>query len=335
MPARALGLQRISPMHKTEGANSLSPAMHLGNKPRITFANPQKPEGGTTMNALRDESNTGSDIGTIPAYFRNPVDAEKAVNDLNAAGFSKQNIGVALQDRHDEGGTAKSSPSGWTERLRSLFSANERQEYQSDDAIDVLEHMGVSESEGRQFKNALRSGGVLITVNAGTRSAEARSILKRSNAILSSSELGSFAIQGTDTESRNIDQQRLQLLGETLRVHKDRVQRGAVKLRKEVVSERQNVEVPVTREEVVIERRPAEGRPTARTDFEDGKEIKVPLSEDRVRVEKRPIVREEVAVGKREVQSTRNVSDDVKHEELRVEKEGDVNVDQTGQRKRA
>jgi uncharacterized protein (TIGR02271 family) len=41
------------------------------------------------------------------------------------------------------------------------------------------------------------------------------------------------------------------------------VQTGAVKLKKEVVSERQNVEVPGTREEVVIE-------------FENGKEIRVP-----------------------------------------------------------
>ena len=34
-------------------------------------------------------------------------------------------------------------------------------------------------------------------------------------------------------------------------------------------------------------------------------------------------------------QDTKNVSDDLKHEELRVEKEGDIPVDSTRQRKRA
>ncbi len=101
------------------------------------------------------------------------------------------------------------------------------------------------------------------------------------------------------------------------------------------MTEQQHVEVPVTREEVVIERRPADGREATRTTLEEGKEIRVPVSEERVNVEKRPVVREEVAVGKRQVQDTKTVSDDVKHEELGVEKEGDVSVDSEPRRKRA
>src|SRR5205085_2450832 len=93
----------------------------------------------------------------------------------------------------------------------------------------------------------------------------------------------------TGESSSEIGEQRIQLLGETLRIQKERVQRGTATLRKDVISERQNVEVPVTREELIVERRPVEGRETARTNFEQGKEIKVPLSEERVRVEKRPV----------------------------------------------
>ena len=51
-----------------------------------------------------------------------------------------------------------------------------------------------------------------------------------------------------------------------------------------------------------------------------------------------PVVNEEVRVGKRAVQNTENVSDNVRHEELRVDKSGDVNVDpeiaKTGKRKK-
>jgi uncharacterized protein (TIGR02271 family) len=45
-----------------------------------------------------------------------------------------------------------------------------------------------------------------------------------------------------------------------------------------------------------------------------------------VRVEKQPVVNEEVRVGKRQVQSNKEVSDNVRHEELRVEKEGNVDA---------
>ena len=43
-------------------------------------------------------------------------------------------------------------------------------------------------------------------------------------------------------------------------------------------------------------------------------------------MEKQPVVTEEVRVGKRAVQENQQLSDKVRHEELRVEKEGDVNV---------
>jgi stress response protein YsnF len=44
-------------------------------------------------------------------------------------------------------------------------------------------------------------------------------------------------------------------------------------------------------------------------------------------VEKKPIVSEEVRVGKRDTQDTERVSDDVRHEELHVDKEGDAEVE--------
>ncbi|HZU44685.1 MAG TPA: YsnF/AvaK domain-containing protein, partial [Terriglobales bacterium] len=133
---------------------------------------------------------------------------------------------------------------------------------------------------------------------------------------------------------RNLDSpadQRILLHGEILSIQKDRVQRGEVRLRKEVVTENQNVEVPVTREELVIERNPVEGREAEAGSFESGdKEIRVPLTEEKVRVEKKPVVTEEVKVGKRQVRDNRNVSDSVRHEEVRVEKEGDVADEEVG-----
>jgi uncharacterized protein (TIGR02271 family) len=114
--------------------------------------------------------------------------------------------------------------------------------------------------------------------------------------------------------------ERVQLFGEVLRVHKERINRGEVRVHKDVVTEHQTIEVPVTREELVLERVAVSGNtPATSADIGGGQEIRVPLSEDRVRVEKEAVVREEVTVGKREVAATQTVSDDVRHEELRVD----------------
>ena len=176
------------------------------------------------------------------------------------------------------------------------------------------------------MRSGIVYGGVLVTVHAGAeRATQARSILQRNGA-----DVGTAAAEWRDTRTGNaaVSGQRIQLLGEILRVHKERVSRGEVRLRKEVVTEQQNLEVPTTREELVVERIPSSGREAAGAEVGSGeKEIRVRLSEERVRVEKKPVVNEEIQVGKRQVQETQRVSDQVRHEELRTETEGDVDKD--------
>jgi uncharacterized protein (TIGR02271 family) len=112
-------------------------------------------------------------------------------------------------------------------------------------------------------------------------------------------------------------------------VRKERVPRGEVRLRKEVVTENQNIEVPVTREELVIERVPVENREAGGAQVGAGeREIRVPLTEERVNVEKKPVVTEEVRVAKRQVQDTKRVTDTVQHEELRSDQDGDVRAEE-------
>jgi uncharacterized protein (TIGR02271 family) len=74
----------------------------------------------------------------------------------------------------------------------------------------------------------------------------------------------------------------------------------------------------------VVERVPGDGGKATGQVGSGEEEIRIPLSEERVRVEKKPVVNEEVLVGKRQVQDTKRVSQEVKHEELRTETQGDV-----------
>ena len=171
----------------------------------------------------------------------------------------------------------------------------------------------------------------LVSVT-GARRDEARRILQNAGGDLRESGFETSAA-GSRASADVEGERRIQLRGEILRTYKDRVQLGEGRLRKDVITEKKNVEVPVTREELVIERVPTSGQGTT-SDIGKDQEIRVPLSEERVRTEKQPVVTDEVRVGKRAVQRTENVADDVRHEALRVDKEGDVDVDTQATQKR-
>ncbi|HLI50494.1 MAG TPA: YsnF/AvaK domain-containing protein [Thermomicrobiaceae bacterium] len=141
-------------------------------------------------------------------------------------------------------------------------------------------------------------------------------------------ELDRPAARTADTAAggETTDSDTLKLREERLRAEKDRVQAGEVTLGKDVVSEERAMDVPVTHEEVTVERHAVDPTRPARDDIDESedREIHVPLHEERVRVEKEPVVYEEVDVNKRRVQDTQRVTGNVRREEARIETEGDV-----------
>ena len=119
----------------------------------------------------------------------------------------------------------------------------------------------------------------------------------------------------------------IQLKEEQLRASKQPVKTGEVEVRKEVHTEHKTINVPVEREEVVIERRPVSG--TAAAADIKAEEIRIPVKEEKVNVHKETVVKEEVSVGKRKVQDTETVGGDVRREELKVDQTGDARVRRT------
>ncbi len=120
------------------------------------------------------------------------------------------------------------------------------------------------------------------------------------------------------------ERRRLQLREEELIPRKRTVQTGEVRLQTDVVEEQRTVEVPVTHEEVYVERHAVDRRPADRPISEQNETITVPVSEEEVTVEKRAVVYEEVEVGKRAMQETESVDATVRREELRVEDKDNV-----------
>lgn len=229
---------------------------------------------------------------------------------------------------------------------------SERYDEGYDDTSDLhgsFTAMNIPNERARYFSHRFSRGthGAVVTVQTGDRKAEAESILDRYNADFGenagtydySQEAGAYQYDSRDRADRRIPAtstesvgrantgrtgdvaerpSNVQLLGEVLRVHKDRVNRGEVRLRKEVVTENQNIQVPVQREELVVERRPvSDARPATGRLGEE--EIRVPLSEERATLDKSTVVREEVNVSKKPVEEVRDLTGEVRHEELVVD----------------
>src|SRR5262249_13995583 len=149
-----------------------------------------------------------------------------------------------------------------------------------------------------------------VTVKAGGRYDEAWAILHRLGAYNYETAATTSAATHA-TAGAAAGQRTMKVHEEELHARKQPVEKGEVKVRKEVVTEHKTLDVPVQREEVVVERRPASGRASA-ADIRAGEEVRIPVREEEVRVEKIPVVKEEVTVGKRKVQETEHVGGTVR-----------------------
>jgi uncharacterized protein (TIGR02271 family) len=102
---------------------------------------------------------------------------------------------------------------------------------------------------------------------------------------------------------------------------------GAVRIEKDVVAEERTLEVPVTEERVRVERRVVD-RPVTAADANAFEEtvIDVPLRSETVDIQKQARVAEEVIVGKEAVQRTERVTDTVRREEVFVDEDAAIDT---------
>jgi len=128
------------------------------------------------------------------------------------------------------------------------------------------------------------------------------------------------------TPEREASDARVQLREEELAARKRAVETGRVSVGTEVVEEKQTLEVPVTREEVVVERRPVDRRPSDEPIEGTSSVVQVPVHEEHVTLDKQSVVYEEVNVGKRAVEQTQRVSDTVRKEVVDVDATGNVGI---------
>lgn len=265
---------------------------------------------------------------TVVGVFDERAMAERAVDQLQQAGFSDDQISFSAHN---------TSTGGIFSGLKNLFTGRGSD---TDNVVDDLTGMGMPEEDAQYYHQQYESGRSIVAVTGGSRMEEAASILARYGAYGANGgttqTTNARSSVNTATEQRLADttsaanttdmgEQRIQLREEQLQIYKQPVQVGEVNLRKKVVTDQQTINVPVNREEVFIERQPGSGQ-VADTPIGEDETIRVPLSKEQVNVAKQVVATEEVKIGKRQVQGTKQVSDTVQREEAHIEREGNVPI---------
>jgi uncharacterized protein (TIGR02271 family) len=111
---------------------------------------------------------------------------------------------------------------------------------------------------------------------------------------------------------------RVQRTEEELRAGVREREAGGVNVRKRVRTAHERLAVPKRREEVHVDRVPVEGRESSEPKIKDG-EVRVPVIEEELVVEKRPVVKEEIRLRKEVVEEGEVVEEDVRKEEVDID----------------
>lgn len=254
------------------------------------------------------------------------------IDNLKMQGYTEDDIYVIAKDKDDismvrgrTGADVQTTGGSWMDRFMAFIAGEEP-------VRGAFRNMGLSDAEADRYYTEVENGGFLLYVDREYGSLYEE---ERTTAAVDPSLRGDLFI----ADNRHLDSDRtIQEQEETLRLHeerlnvnKERVQTGEVHVEKEVIEEDQVIDVPVQREEVFVERHPVAENDLTRTNddlaafddhditFEDdGETIRVPITEERVEVTKKPVVTEEIVIGKRTIEDTETVRDTVRREKAHV-----------------
>jgi hypothetical protein len=195
---------------------------------------------------------------TIVAIFRNTSDAQAAVNELEQNGFSQSDIYVTSDysgpglstagtpSAYDTASRHEGGISGWFNRVFG----------------------GEDETDRPHYENALRSGNIVVSVDAADENLElATNILNRHSPIDIQGESGArgSGTGGADTARTGYaapqrgtnESQAVPVVQEELKVGKRAMARGGVRVYSRIVEQPVEETVQLREERVRVERRPA------------------------------------------------------------------------------
>ena len=243
----------------------------------------------------------------VYGIYENSGKARQAVEILIEQGYSRDQIKVVSHDHWRDGGT---NYEGYTEDDRSLWEKIKdaftfdtyHEEYWDSDLPE--EDRNLLES----YQTNLNRGEIVVLVDDPAYQ----------------EPLNNLNFENEAVDEENLES--IQLRKEKLKVDKDKFQTGEVTIKKVVETDTQEIEVPIEREEIVIERKPV-NKPTQEhiqdSTFAERDEIHIPIMEERARITKDTIVDDEILISKRKVKDTESFVEDLKTEKVEIDEDGE------------
>lgn len=146
--------------------------------------------------------------------------------------------------------------------------------------------------------------------------------------IVSCAFVGSIigALAGNDrTHNTTSNSVNIPLREEQLKVSKNKIQTGKVTMHKEVSTEEKNITVPVKHEELVIEKTNFDSESPNTSDAHT-KTVRIPLSEERIDIQKHTVPLEDVSVSKHQYEEVKHVTETLRKEIPHISTSGNVKI---------
>ncbi|WLR53751.1 YsnF/AvaK domain-containing protein [Mesobacillus subterraneus] len=268
------------------------------------------------IDAIEEYKNTGYAVQDF-SIIGDTKDVTTALE--SRTGITTENIGNETDD-HREG--------GFWQSLMTAFDADRNLGGNEPSISDRLVSVGLTDDAASEYEEDVLNGRIILLAETAASGID----VEETGYVTDTSVTGAYDRNDTSVtgDFDNTDEQTLRLREEQLDVSKERVQAGEVEVHKEVVEEQQKVNIPVTREEVYVERRDVNETSSGMdASIDDDETIRVPIMEEKIEVTKKPVVSEELVIGKREVTAPEQVVESVKHEEAHLEADDDSVVNES------
>lgn len=279
----------------------------------------------TTQNNIRDLFNTtafdsnGEKLGDVQEVFVDDHSGQPTFVEVKHGLFGMSSSLVPLKGHRLQGEDLQLAFS--KDRIKDAPEVNADEGLTPEEQNRIFEHYGIAGAQNQneyvadnrrdeRHAGTTEAAGVAGTTAAADRDRADRDRVEADRA----------------ATTRAADDNSIVRSEEQLDVQKEQVQSGKARLRKYVVEDKETVEVPVTREEVRVERTPISEADADNFRGEIGEdEASVVLNEERVDVQKRTVPVEKVSLEKDQVTETERHTETLAKEQ--IETDADIDND--------
>lgn len=262
-------------------------------------------------------------------FYNGQMEVKDKIEELNNNGYPGDNLYVIAKsnDQINALGTypevhfSTEQDGDWIDKFKEMFGGNYS-------LRRVFEEMGFSRDEAESFDRRIDSGEIFLFADDEVYNESVGSTGVTGAEFSADPAADAEAPKMSRAERRkklsDNGEESIYLHEEQLEVQKERVQTGEINVNKRIVEEEQHIDVPLERDDVVVERRPVAdtGNPDEeikREPYQVGDELHIPVIEERLIVTKKEVVTEEIVVTKRKINETEHITETLRREEVDID----------------